>query len=110
MSENQEYPSLIQQGQNLAKFSWDLINYIQKNKNKTLIVSDETYVQRINICKSCDKYDAQMQRCFECGCVVPAKAKFVLDSCPLNKWTADMDSWDSKFEEFYKNMEAQQDS
>lgn len=97
MSEEKNYPSLIQQGKNLANFSWDLLNYIIKNEEKTLFVSDEIYQERYLICKSCDKYDEMENRCTDCGCYVPAKARAILDSCPLGKWSADEKGWEEKF-------------
>jgi hypothetical protein len=110
MSENQDYPSLVDQGKNLAKFSWDLINYIQKNQHKVLFVSDEVYEERINICKGCEKYNDLESRCKECGCFIPAKAKIIIDSCPLNKWKEDKESWEQKFEDITKNLDKPQES
>ena len=31
MSADLQSPNLVEKGKNLAKFSWELINYIQKN-------------------------------------------------------------------------------
>jgi hypothetical protein len=105
MSEKQDYPSLLEQGKNLAKFSWDLISHIQKNQDKFLFVSDETYKERIMTCKGCDKYDEFESKCKQCGCFVPVKAKVILDSCPLGKWTADNNSWEEKFKDIVWEME-----
>ena len=33
------------------------------------------------------------------------KAKIVLDSCPLEKWTANNEGWDEKFDDIMKNMD-----
>jgi len=41
MSDDLQSPNLVEKGKNLAKFSWDLINYIQTNHEKVLFVSDE---------------------------------------------------------------------
>jgi len=106
MDENTQYPSLAQQGKNLAKFSWDLIKHIQQNQNHTrLFVSDETYKERIMTCKGCDKYNELENRCRECGCYVPAKAKIILDSCPLNKWKEENSNWENIFQEMVTEME-----
>jgi hypothetical protein len=103
MSEK-DYPSLAQQGKNLAKFSWELINYIIQNEEKVLFVNDDVYKERVNTCKSCDRYDEFENGCKECGCYIPAKAKIILDSCPLNKWGADSSSWEEKFSNIQKDM------
>ena len=104
MSEELESPNLVEKGKNLAKFSWDLIKYLGNNQ-ETLFASDEIYAERINICKSCDKYIELENQCAECGCYIPMKAKIILDSCPLEKWTAYSDGWDEKFNDIMKDMD-----
>ena len=104
MSEKQKYPSLAQQGKNLAGFTWELLNYITKNEEKVLFVSDEVYKERMNICRSCKRYDEFENRCMECGCYVPGKAKIILDSCPLQKWDVDSTNWEEKFSEIEKDL------
>ena len=104
MSEELKSPNLVEKGKNLAKFSWDLIKYLGNNQ-ETLFASDEIYAERINICKSCDKYIELENQCAECGCYIPMKAKIILDSCPLEKWTANSDGWDDKFNAIMKDMD-----
>ncbi len=104
MSEELESPNLVEKGKNLAKFSWDLIKYLGNNQ-ETLFASDEIYAERIGICKSCDKYMELENQCSECGCYIPMKAKIVLDSCPLEKWTANSEGWDDKFNAIMKDMD-----
>ena len=58
----------------------------------------------ILICRSCDSYDELENRCRECGCYVPGKARIILDSCPLNKWGVDSSNWEQKFSEIEKDM------
>ena len=103
-SEENQYPSLAQQGKNLAKFSWDLINYIHKHGD-TLFVSDEVYKERMTTYKSCDKYDEFENRCRECGCFLPPKAKVILDSCPLQKWGVDEEEWEKRFQNISKKFD-----
>ncbi len=110
MSEDKNYPSLIEQTKNLANFSWELVQYITQNRYAILFVSDEIYKQRIETCKGCDKYDELENRCRECGCYVPAKAKIILDSCPLSKWDADKETWDSKFQKIAEDIDKKQQS
>ncbi len=106
MSDKDQYPSLGQQAKNLAQFSWDLIKYLQQGQNhNALFVSDEVYKERIMTCHSCDKYDELENRCKECGCFIPPKAKIILDSCPLGKWKEENGKWEETFNEIMNNMQ-----
>ena len=107
MSDDLQSPNLVEKGKNLAKFSWELINYIQKNYEKTLFASDEIYKERLSICKTCDKFKELQNECAECGCYLPAKARIVLDSCPLGKWKMKDEEWftNEKFDDIIKDMD-----
>ena len=89
-------PNFVEKGKNLAKFSWELINYIQKNHEKVLFVSEEEYKERIMTCRNCDKFREVQNECAACGCYLPAKARIVLDSCPLGKWISKDEEWFTK--------------
>lgn len=106
MKESNNYPSLLQQGKNLAKFSWKFIKYLQENGDESLIVSDEIYNDRLETCKSCPKYDKEQSRCYECGCFLLAKAKFILEDCPLNKWTSiNEEDWEASFNNIINDID-----
>jgi len=107
MSDELQSPSLAEKGKNLAKFSWQLINYIHNNHDKVLYVEDELYKERMMTCRSCDKYREVQNECAECGCYIPAKARIVLDSCPLNKWKVKDDDWEEKFSNMMEDMDSQ---
>ena len=103
MSEDKNYPSLLQQGKNLAEFSFELIkNAIQTG---ALEVSDEIKNQRLEICKTCEKYDAQQVRCIECGCFLESKAGFALNSCPIGKWEESNKDWMERFDDVIGDLE-----
>lgn len=59
---------------------WDLFN---KNLGR---VGDQIAEERMDICRSCDKYIALTHQCTECGCIMNLKTKLPNASCPLNKW------------------------
>ncbi len=106
MTENQ-YPSLPEQGKNLAKFSFDLIKNALQGGG--LIVSAEVQAQRLETCKTCEHYDAEQTRCKHCGCFLPAKVSFALDSCPVGKWKENEETWmNEKFDEIMKKTQEQQ--
>ena len=101
---DKEYPSLAQQGKNLAGFTWELVNYITNNHQKVLFASDDLYKERMTICRGCDKYDELENRCIECGCYLATKARIIIDSCPLKKWEADSSDWEERFSNIQSDM------
>lgn len=110
MSEEKQYPSVGEQAKNLAKFSWDLIKYIHESNRKPLLVSDELYKERTSVCKGCDKFDDLENKCMECGCYIPAKARIILDSCPLNKWRDLSNEWEETFNNFVDDLKNDSES
>lgn len=109
MSEEKSYPSLFEQGKNLAKFSWKLLKHINEKISidgiESLLVTTEIYNQRIEICKSCPKFDEKKIKCTECGCYLPVKAKVLFDDCPLDKWGMDDKEWEDIFENIVGDIE-----
>lgn len=95
--ENHEYPSFAQQGKNLAKFSFDLIK--RAIQSGALMLPPEIQEQRYEICRSCEWYDETENKCINCGCFLPAKVPFAIDSCPINKWSPVSEIFDQKFDE-----------
>lgn len=90
---------------NLADFCWNLVNYITQNRDQILFVSDETYSERINLCKGCEKFNELENMCEECGCYVPSKAKIILESCPLKTWDVDRDAWYERFNKIKEDID-----
>jgi hypothetical protein len=86
-----DYPSLPEQGKNLAKFAFDVL----KNAMKTgaLFVSEEVKEERLAICRGCEHYNQKQVRCKECGCFLDQKASLALDSCPIGKWAESDTDW-----------------
>jgi|TARA_B100001939_G_C16442080_1_gene405268 hypothetical protein len=110
MSEEKNYPSLAKQGENLGKFVWELFQHTAKNPD-SLLVSDEIYEERLNICKSCEWYDPEPIRCKKCGCWLQNKARMGLDSCPIGKWSANSDTFiNEKFEELMKDLDNKEET
>jgi hypothetical protein len=104
MSEEKEYPSLFEQGKNLAEFSFELIK--RALMSEALLVSDEVQSQRMQICTSCEKYDKLQDRCVECGCFIQPKTRYALDSCPLHKWKESNIDWmNGKFDTIIGDIE-----
>ncbi len=106
MTEKQ-YPSLPEQGKNLAKFSFDLIKNALQGGGLT--VSAEVQAQRFETCKTCEWYDDTQTKCKHCGCFLPVKVSFALYSCPVGKWKENEETWmNEKFDEIMKKTQEQQ--
>ena len=88
MSDQPEYPSLGQQAKNLAKFTVDVVKdqVIGSETNSVLYASDTVYEQRLEVCKGCEYYDVEQNRCKHCGCWLKYKARFSAGQCPVGKW------------------------
>ena len=73
------YPSLLQQGKNLAQTA----GQIARNPKPA---SNELYEQRMKICRACAFFDEEQVRCRKCGCKLKGKARFEAAKCPIQKW------------------------
>lgn len=54
--------------------------------NEKYLLSKEKSEQRLNICKSCEKFIETTQMCSLCLCIMPMKVKLAPACCPENKW------------------------
>jgi len=89
MPDKEEFPSIDEQGKNLAKFTFEVVkNVIDiSSSNETgLLVSEEKQKERMNVCKKCDYYSVRQNRCRQCGCYLATKVKFGVSQCPIGKW------------------------
>jgi hypothetical protein len=57
-----------------------------KDIRLTKDVTDEIENQRIELCKSCEKFTSLIKACKECGCFMPVKVRYSFFNCPLKKW------------------------
>ena len=90
MDKKKNYPSLTEQGKNLLRSIGRAIEYfLEESEKKGISVTPKVFEERISICKSCEYCDISQKRCRECGCFIPAKARIVTESCPLEKWDID---------------------
>jgi hypothetical protein len=51
-----------------------------------IFASTTDTLDRYNICKGCDKFEADKFLCTECGCDMTGKVNIKRESCPLDKW------------------------
>jgi hypothetical protein len=78
------FPSLPEQGKNLAKFSFEVVKNTLSISPNPVLSTEEEQQQRLNICNGCEYYT--MKRCMHCGCFMEQKVKFSVSKCPVNKW------------------------
>ena len=90
MKEKEEFPSLSEQGKNLAKFTFEVvksgITIAPTTSTKSVFVSEEKQKERLDICKKCDYFSYKQSRCRQCGCFMTQKVKFETSECPIQKW------------------------
>ena len=104
MTEEKQYPSLFEQGKNLAAFSFEVVKNAMTGG--ALFVSDKIKNERMEICKSCEFYDEKENKCIECGCLLEYKTQFALDSCPKQKWSISSEDWMSGgYEKLLKDID-----
>lgn len=80
-----EYPSLARQAYNATLAAGRAAGALATGQ--AVVVPPEVAAERLAICKSCDRYDADKQRCKACGCY-NMKMNLAQEQCPLNppKW------------------------
>lgn len=88
-----EYPSLSEQGKNLASFALQVARRAFYEGTASIAVSDGIQRARINTCRACPAYDDIQHRCKECGCWLAGKVKFSASACPLGKWEESDKKW-----------------
>jgi len=90
---NTSFPSLQEQGKNLAKFTFNVVkdsislttDINNNNRIKLNVFStSEEQKKRLDICEGCiHYYDG---RCRQCGCFLKQKVKLSAAKCPMNFW------------------------
>jgi hypothetical protein len=42
--------------------------------------------ERLSVCKTCSSYDAERDKCKQCGCNMALKTMYINSECPLKLW------------------------
>lgn len=78
-------PTFVKKTINIAKAVARVVT-----SSEPLIVSPETYENRLKICDDCEYKDQVKEACRKCGCSLAGKilnkAKYATESCPISKW------------------------
>ena len=67
-------------GSSLVK---NTISVVQGNDLK---LSGNEAEKRLEICKSCEFFEKNAQRCSKCGCYMAVKTYLKAEHCPVGKW------------------------
>ena len=84
--DKEEFPSTIEQGKNLAKFTFEVVQDAIGSSSSHIIASEEKRKERMSICRKCPYYSIRHNRCKHCGCFLEHKIKFDISTCPIDKW------------------------
>lgn len=79
-----EYPPLAKQAANAVAAAGRVVAAVARGA--PVRVAPEEAARRLEICRSCDRYDAAQGRCRACGCLCAPKASLTTEVCPLSKW------------------------
>lgn len=85
MNQDEEFPSVSQQFDNLSKFVFDMVTDVTSG-DFNVFANQETQTERLQICQMCEFYAAKQKRCRKCGCWMEHKVQFSASTCPIDKW------------------------
>jgi hypothetical protein len=78
------YPSTTQMAKNLTK---SVVNNVKSVlSGNSLKLSDTEATARLSICRGCDFFNANDERCLKCGCQMAIKTYLRAEKCPIGKW------------------------
>lgn len=78
------FPSMFQQGRNLAKDMWNLGK--KAMTLQPLLAEADIALERLETCQACPEFEAETARCRKCGCGMKLKTHLLGSQCPLQKW------------------------
>jgi len=62
------------------------LNQAAKDVFMRRFTPEDVKVIRMDICRTCDRWDERFNRCKECGCQMKVKVNLTSSECPLGKW------------------------
>lgn len=79
-----ELPSFIDMAKGFFGSAKDVVDGALHGEG--VLVEEEVYINRMNICKGCEFFRHTDSRCSQCGCFMEAKTRFIKTTCPVGKW------------------------
>lgn len=83
-SNKPQMPSMTKMAVNLGK---SIVNNVASvASGNPLKADDESAKSRLSICRGCEFFDSNSERCGKCGCNMAIKTYLRAEKCPLGKW------------------------
>ena len=82
--EQPKMPNRFQMAKNFTKSMAKTAKAVVEGKE--VVAKSELYSKRTSICRSCPWFSEKGERCQKCGCVIPLKAYYAQEKCPVGKW------------------------
>lgn len=79
-----ELPSFADMAKNLFGSAKDIVAGAVRGEG--ILVEEQVYIDRMNICNNCEFFKRDEKRCTKCGCFMEAKSRFKKTYCPIHKW------------------------
>ena len=82
-----ELPSFTDMAKGFFGSAKDVVSGVVHGEG--VMVTEEVYINRMNICNGCEFFRHEDKRCSQCGCFMEAKTRFKKTYCPVHKWEAE---------------------
>lgn len=82
-----ELPSFADMAKGFLGSAKDVVTGVVQGEG--VMVTEEIYTNRMNICNACEFFRREDKRCTQCGCFMEAKTRFKKTFCPVHKWEAE---------------------
>lgn len=70
-----------------ANLSKEVVNTtISAVTSGAIFATKEVELQRFELCKNCEHFTHEENRCKICGCFMQSKVKLIAAKCPAGKW------------------------
>lgn len=89
--EKPKYPSLLTMAKNFVDSMKEVA--VQGFKGGDVLVEEDEFIDRLDICCSCDLFDPGQVRCTDesCGCFLKVKGRLAAMICPMYLWPGDVE-------------------
>jgi hypothetical protein len=79
-----KYPSIFTMVRNVGKEAWKSAK--ATGKGLPVLTTAQVAMDRYEVCRGCEHFNAQDTRCTQCGCRMKIKVNLTTAECPIGKW------------------------